>query len=264
MGKALGLLLWILTIGTVILFAGHFWWWPEGISTIAPQIDAQFNRTLIVVAVAFCFAQVGLGYVVFRFGSHREGPVLFTRGSNRLEMMWTLITTVVFVTLAILGQRVWARVHFQQAPADALTVEVTAQQFAWTYRYAGADGKFGRTDPKLVDDSSGNPLGLDDRDPAAADDIVTTTFVIPINWPVHVRLRSKDVIHSFFVPALRFKQDAVPGMEINVHFTATKTGKYEIACAELCGQLHYNMRSQMDVMSASDFENWLKQKSPSH
>lgn len=263
MGKALGLMLWILTIGTVVLFAGHYWWFPEGISTIAPQIDTQFNRTLLVVAVAFCFAQVGLGYMVFRFGSHRDGPVHFTRGSNKLELTWTLLTAAVFVTLGILGQRVWAQVHFREAPANALTVEVTGQQFAWTYRYAGPDGKFGRTDPMLVDDSAGNPLGLDDRDPAAKDDIVTTSFVIPVNQPVQVKLHSKDVIHSFFVPVLRFKQDAVPGMEVKVHFTATKTGKYEIACAELCGQLHFNMRSQMEVLSESDFDNWLKQKSAS-
>lgn len=263
MGKALGLMLWILTIGTVVLFAGHYWWFPEGISTIAPQIDTQFNRTLLVVAVAFCFAQVGLGYMVFRFGSHRDGPVHFTRGSNKLELMWTLLTAAVFVTLGILGQRVWAEVHFHQAPANAMTVEVTGQQFAWTYRYAGPDGTFGRTDPTLVDDSAGNPLGLDDRDPAAKDDIVTTSFVIPVNQPVQIKLHSKDVIHSFFVPVLRFKQDAVPGMEVKVHFTATKAGKYEIACAELCGQLHFNMRSQMEVLSESDFDNWLKQKSAS-
>lgn len=264
MGKMLGLLLWSITIGSVILFAGHFWWFPQGISNYAPQIDAQFGRTLAVVGVAFALAQVALGYVVFRFGSNRDGAAVYDKGSNRLEMTWTLLTAAVFVTLAVLGQRVWAQLHFHDAPANAVVIEVTAQQFAWTYRYPGPDGKFGRTDPRLIDDSAGNPLGLDDRDPAARDDIVTTTFVIPENRPVLAKIHSKDVIHSFFVPVLRLKQDAVPGMEVRIHFTANQTGKYEIACAELCGQLHYNMRSMMEVLSPSDFDNWLKQKAASH
>jgi cytochrome c oxidase subunit 2 len=127
-------------------------------------------------------------------------------------------------------------------------VEVVAQQFQWNFHYAGKDGKFGRTDPSLIDDGALNFIGLDSADPSAADDSVTAALAIPVNRPVELRLRSKDVIHNFWVPQLRFKQDLVPGMEIKVHFTANRVGKYELACAELCGQLHFKMKSYMLVL----------------
>ena len=112
---------------------------------------------------------------------------------------------------------------------------------------------FGRTDPKLIDDSSLNYVGLDDTDPNAKDDSVVPTLAIPVNRPVELILMSKDVTHSFWVPQLRFKQDLVPGMAIHVHFTATKTGKYELACAELCGMNHYKMKSYMLVLPENEF-----------
>ena len=146
-------------------------------------------------------------------------------------------------------------------PADAVTIEVTGQQFAWNIRYAGADAKFGRTDPKLINDANANFLGLDDADPAAKDDVMTQNLMaIPVNRPVSVLLRSKDVTHTFFVPQLRVKQDAVPGMGIRVHFTATKPGEYEIACAELCGMQHYKMRGRLLVMTEAEYEKWLKDR----
>jgi cytochrome c oxidase subunit II len=123
-----------------------------------------------------------------------------------------------------------------------------AQQFQWNFHYAGRDNKFGRTDPQFIDDSALNFVGLDSSDAAAADDAVTTALVIPVNRPVELRLRSKDVIHNIWVPQLRFKQDLVPGMEIKVNFTANRVGKYELACAELCGQLHFKMKSYMLVL----------------
>ncbi len=153
----------------------------------------------------------------------------------------------------------WANYFLTDAPPGALTIEITAQQFAWNMRYPGPDGKFGRTDPMLIDDASTNYLGLDPKDPDGRDDILTQNIMaVPVNRPVRVMLRSKDVTHSFFVPQLRVKQDAVPGMAIRVHFTATKDGEYEIACAELCGMQHYKMRGRLMVMQEADFEKWLK------
>jgi cytochrome c oxidase subunit 2 len=134
------------------------------------------------------------------------------------------------------------------APAGSYPVEVVAQQFQWNFHYGGSDNVFGRTEPTLIDDSALNFIGIDETDPNAKDDAVTASLVIPVNRPVELRLRSKDVIHSFWVPELRFKQDLVPGMEIKVHFTANKVGKYELACAELCGQLHFKMKSYMLVL----------------
>jgi cytochrome c oxidase subunit 2 len=138
--------------------------------------------------------------------------------------------------------------HFNQAPPGSFPVEVVAQQFQWNFHYAGVDGVSGRTDPTLIDDSALNFIGLDESDPNAKDDAVHSVLAIPVGRPVELSLRSKDVIHNFWVPQLRFKQDLVPGMVIRVHFTANRPGKYELACAELCGQLHYKMRSYMLVL----------------
>ena len=263
MGKVLGLLLWIITIGTVILFAGKWWWFPEGISNYAPEIDRQFNLTLIVVAIVFVLAQVGLGWVIMSYGSGKRGAASYSHGNNTLEFTWTGITAAVFIVLAIFGQRVWAKLHFNEPPPGALQIEVTAQQFAWNFRYPGPDGQFGKTEARLIDDAGGNPLGLDPDDPVGKDDFWTTTLTIPQDKPVNLILRSKDVIHDFFVPPLRIKQDTVPGMLINLHFIAHKSGKYEVACAELCGLGHYKMKSFMDVVPEADYESFLKQKAAS-
>ena len=140
-----------------------------------------------------------------------------------------------------------------------MQIEVWGQQFAWYFRYPGPDGKFGPTHVDKVNDATANYLGLDrDHDADSKDDIVTSTLSIPVNRPVQLILRSKDVTHSFFVRELRFKQDLVPGMIIPVHFTATQTGRYEIACAELCGLGHYRMRAFLQVLSDDDLKKWLQ------
>src|SRR4029453_6600023 len=158
------------------------------------------------------------------------------------------------------GQKVWLKYYFSPQPENAVIIEVTAQQFMWNFHYAGADGKFGRTDLTLVDAGANNLIGLDEKDPNSKDDIVTANDMhIPINKPVIVRLRSKDVIHSFFLPNFRVKQDAVPGLAIEVGFTPTNSGAYEIACAELCGAQHYKMKANITVdASDADFDTWLQ------
>jgi cytochrome c oxidase subunit 2 len=132
-------------------------------------------------------------------------------------------------------------------------VEVVAQQFQWNFHYPGADGTFGRTRPELINDASLNYVGLDPADPASKDDAQMTTLAVPVGRPTELILRSKDVIHSFFVPAFRIKQDAVPGMSIRVHFTPTKVGRYELTCVELCGSLHYNMKSFVLVLPEEEY-----------
>ena len=249
MGRALAVVIWILTLGSVSLFFIKKWWFPTSISDHAPALDRQFMLTIIVVGIAFTVAQVGLGYMVWKYrdtGNRSRG--LYTHGSSRLEVIWTMVTAVIFIGLAVMGQSVWASLHFNQAPAGAYRVEVVAQQFQWNFHYAGTDGVFGRTNPKLIDDSSLNFIGLDEVDPNAKDDAVHSVLAIPAGRPVELTLRSKDVIHNFWVPQLRFKQDLVPGMAIKVHFTANTPGKYELACAELCGQLHFKMKSYMLVL----------------
>ena len=249
MGRALGILIWLLTLGTVVLFFSG-WWFPTAITEHGPQVDQQFMITIIVVAIAFVAAQVGLGYVVWRYranAQNKDERALYTHGNNRLEVLWTVVTAIVFIGLAVMGQRVWANLRFSEAPAGSFQVEVVAQQFAWNLHYPGPNGKLGHTDPTLIDDQD-NPIGLDRKDPDARDDIVGSTLVLPVNRPAELILRSKDVTHSFWVPQLRFKQDLVPGMQIHVHFTPTKVGQFQLACAELCGMTHYKMQGTLLVL----------------
>jgi cytochrome c oxidase subunit 2 len=163
----------------------------------------------------------------------------------------------VFLSLAVLGQRVWAQLHLQDAPPDAVVIEVVGEQFAWNVRYPGADGRFGKNDPALYD-AVANPLGLVSSDPAGADDVVVlNTVAVPVGQPIELQLGSKDVLHSFFVPALRIKQDTVPGMRIPLRFAATRTGTYDVPCAELCGLGHYRMKGTLRVLEPAEFAAWL-------
>ncbi|HJX91449.1 MAG TPA: cytochrome c oxidase subunit II [Pyrinomonadaceae bacterium] len=257
MGRALAVIIWIITALSVLMFVSKKWWFPAAISEHGPALDRQFLITIIVVGISFAAAQIGLGWMVWKYrDTGKAGDRgLYTHGSNRLEIIWTVVTAVVFISLGIMGQSVWASLRLHDAPAGSYTVEVVAQQFQWNFHYPGKDNVFGKTDPKLIDDGSLNFVGLDESDPNAKDDSVITALAIPVNKPVELRLRSKDVIHSFWVPPLRFKQDLVPGMEIKVHFTATKVGQYELACAELCGQLHFKMRSFMLVLPDDEMDS---------
>jgi len=250
MGRVLAVIIWILTTLSVLLFVSKKWWFPAAISEHGPALDRQFMITLVIVGLAFSAAQIGLGWVVWKYRDtgNRDDRGLYTHGSNKLEMVWTVITAVIFITLGVMGQSVWASLRLNDVPPGSYSVEVVAQQFQWNFHYPGKDGVFGKTDPKLIDDGGLNFIGLDVSDPNAKDDVVTATLIVPANHPVELKLRSKDVIHSFWVPPLRFKQDLVPGMEIKVHFTPTKVGQYELACAELCGQLHFKMGSFMLVL----------------
>jgi cytochrome c oxidase subunit II len=257
MGRVLAVIIWLLTLLSVGLFVSKKWWLPPAISEHGPALDRQFLITILVVGVAFTAAQIGLGYMVWKYrDTGKAGErALYTHGSNRLEVVWTIVTAVIFIALGVMGQSVWASLRLNDAPPGSYQVEVVAQQFQWNFHYPGKDHVFGRTDPSLIDDSALNFIGIDETDPNAKDDSVTAALAIPVNRPVELRLRSKDVIHSFWVPPLRFKQDLVPGMEIKVHFTANKVGKYELACAELCGQLHFKMKSYMLVLPEDEINS---------
>src|SRR5260370_36898899 len=138
-----------------------------------------------------------------------------------MEIAWTVLTTSLFVGLNLASFPLWDSERFRAAADDAVRVEVTGMQFAWYFRYTGPDGKFGATKPELEDASAGGEaaLGRDPKDPASKDDVVTGTMVVPVNREIEVILRAHDVIHSFFIPTMRFKQDAVPGLAIHMHFT---------------------------------------------
>jgi cytochrome c oxidase subunit 2 len=238
------------------------------------QIDSLIGWIHVFMLILF----VGWGgffvYTLIRFRRSRN-PVASYGGakshtSSYLEVGVAIVEAVLLFGFAI---PIWAaRVDRIPPENEALVVHVTAEQFAWNVRYAGADGLFGKTDIKLID-LQANPLGVDRSDPAGKDDVVTLNqLYLPANKPIIVKLRSKDVIHSFGVPEFRVKQDAIPGLTIPIWFVPTvttaemrtRTGnaefQYEIACAQLCGLGHYRMRGFVTVLAPDEFQKWMDEK----
>ena len=260
MARALLVALLVLTGGTVYLFIAKIWWMPPPISTSGEAIDRGLSSTLVILGVVFVLAQVALGFFVWKF--RKAGTSQHSTGHRGTEMAWTAITAIIFIGLSLAGERTWADLRSSR-PLDprSVEVEVTGTQFAWYFRYPGADGAFGRTDPRIVDASLGSAsaIGLDTNDPASKDDFVTAALVVPVDREVQLRLHAQDVIHSFFVPELRLKQDAVPGLNVEAHFKATRLGEYEIVCAELCGLGHYRMHGTLRVISVDDYSKWLQE-----
>lgn len=249
----------LFTVVSVYLFAAKIWWFPPAITNFGHEIDEQFTRTFIITGVVFVLAQFGLAIAVFRFRDQGQ-KVTYFEGNNTMEIVWTLATLVLFVGLGLYARNAWAEVHFMGASPGAIPIEVTGQQFQWNFRYMGPDNKFGATKPERVSASTGNPVGVDPTDPAGKDDIVSPVVEIPVNREIELILKSQDVTHSFYIRELRLKQDAVPGMEIHMHFTATDIGQYELACAELCGLGHYRMHSMLTVVSDADYQKWLMEQ----
>lgn len=258
MQAALRIALVVITLGCLYLFVVHPLWFPAAASTQAGLIDHGFSVAFWILGALFVAGQAVLIFVLMR------RPALDARSKNwrgnfRFEIGWTLAIIIIFFGFHISGGHLWAKLHQHVQHADQLTVEVTGAQFQWYFRYPGPDGVFGRADaPKFAKPDEGNPLGLDPADPAGRDDIVSTSLVLPVGRPVQLQLRAQDVIHSLFIPAMRFKQDAVPGMNIETHFTPNKLGSYEISCAELCGIGHYRMRAVVRVVSDEEFQKWLQ------
>ncbi len=230
---------------------------PVEASTHAGEIDQMIVLVHWLMAILF----VGWGafflFVLFRFrrGANPRASYVGAKGkiSKGLEVAVAVIEVILLVFYAIPA---WAkRVKAFPAENEALVVRVVGEQFAWNIHYHGPDGKFGRTDPKLV--APDNPLGLDRSDPAAKDDVTTINQLnLPVDRPILVHLSSKDVIHSFGLYEMRVKQDAVPGLQMPVWFIPNRVGDYEITCSQLCGLGHFRMRGFVTVQSQADFQKW--------
>ncbi len=235
-------------------------WLPVAASSHAADVDT----VIVLVHVLMLALLVGWGtyfvWVLIRYRQSRQPAPLAagTRGRLALstEVLVVLCETALLVGLAV---PLWFRLTATPASADGATVvRVVAEQFAWTAHYPGADGQFGQTRPALLSDT--NPLGLD-RTGAGRDDIVSPGLLhVPVNIPVIVQLSSKDVIHSFGVPAMRIKQDAVPGLSTPVRFTPTREGPFEIVCSQLCGLAHYRMRGLIVVDSVDAYRRFLAEE----
>jgi cytochrome c oxidase subunit II len=259
MGLVLLCVIWLITLASTYFFVAKTWWLPAAFSTATAAIDRQFAVTFVLMGIVFVAAQLGLGFFAWRYRGDASNRADYSHGNLKLELIWTTLTAILFIGLNLAGSPIWAAERFRPAVDGATRVEVTGMQFAWYFRYPGPDGKFGIAKPELEDPSAGGEaaLGLDPADPASKDDVVTGIMEVPVGREVEVILRAHDVIHSFFVPAMRFKQDAVPGLAINMHFTPTETGDFEIACAELCGLGHYKMHGMLKVVSQDEFDKWL-------
>ncbi len=235
---------------------------PPDVSVHGHVQDELFWIVHVFMGILFVAWGIFFVYCLVRFrqrANHRAScEPIKAKPSKYSEIAVAVIEAVLLLGFSI---PIWASVKNDiPPPADnPLRLRVVGEQFAWNFHYPGADGKFGRVDPKLINTAT-NPLGLD-RSGDGADDIYSGELHIPVGRPVICEISSKDVIHSFFLPVMRVKQDAIPGMRIPVWFEAAKTGTYEVACAQLCGNNHYSMRALMVIQEPEAFEKWLVESS---
>ncbi len=209
------------------------WWLPENVATYGEEIDWLFHLIYWITGITFILVTVAfLGFIVI----YRDRPgrrARYTHGNTPLEIVWTVVPSLILVVLTFLSVPAWSRIKMSLPQTD-LVLQVTGKQFNWQVTYPGPDGRFGTPDDKTL---------LDEMH-------------VPVGKPIRVNLRSQDVIHSLFVPNFRFKQDAVPGREIATWFEVTKPGKYESPCAELCGFGHSGMRGWIYVHTAEEYAKW--------
>jgi cytochrome c oxidase subunit II len=230
---------------------------PVQASTHAAEVDHMtilVHWLMLVLFIGWGFFFV---FVLFRFRKGANPKASYTGAHGKFAKSTEVAVAVIEIGILIFyAIPAWAtRVKAFPAESQAVVVRVVAEQFAWNVHYPGPDGKFGRTDIKLV--SADNPLGLDRSDPNAKDDITTINQLnLPVDRPVLVHLSSKDVIHSFGLYEMRVKQDAIPGMTIPVWFIPNRVGEYEIACSQLCGLGHFRMRGFITIQNAADYQKW--------
>lgn len=209
------------------------WWLPENVSTYGQDIDWLFHLIYYITGATFVLVFVTMLVFLVMYRDRPGRKARYTHGSTPLEIAWTVVPAVILVVLTVLSLPAWSRIKMTMPETDVV-LQVTAKQFNWQVAYPGPDGTFGTADDKVF---------LDEMH-------------VPVNKAVQVILKSQDVIHSFFVPQFRMKQDAVPGREIRQWFEATKPGKYELPCAELCGFGHSGMRGWIYVHTPEEYARW--------
>jgi cytochrome c oxidase subunit 2 len=233
----------------------RFWHLPADAARHGLALDRHLLLNLWIALALFALANILLVIGVL---SHRRAH----RPIHKLTLEYLPLAgfTALFLFLGVRAHSLWAAERYTGAAPDALQVEVTGLQFAWYFRYPGADQTFGRSSNQLVSPAEGNPAGLDPHDPHSADDIVRPQLVLPAGRQVDLTLRAVDVIHGFAIPELRIKQNAVPGQTQHIHFTPEVPGDYAILCTQVCGLGHYRMQALLRVLPAPDFDRWLAQQ----
>jgi cytochrome c oxidase subunit 2 len=263
MAKLFAITLLIIAIVSAIPIIRNTWHPMENISTHGQAIDDQLSETMWEAGISFLASQIFLAWLIFRFSGSRTGEKLknFPGGAKGLVIAACVLVGVEVFALGAFGVKAWGNIYFTQPGPDALPIQVQAGQFAFYFRYPGPDGKLGPLHADKISEGNQNFFGLDPAsDPDSRDDIVTAEMAIPVNKEVRLLMHAKDVSHSFYVPALRIHQDFVPGLDLQLHFTATKVGRYEIVCSQLCGLGHYNMKAYLSVLSQPDYDDWLKKE----
>lgn len=238
------------------------WWLPLNASTVGKDVDSLILITHVFMAVLFVGWGIFFVYCLVRFRQRPNQKAAYAEvtGLYSKSVELAVILVEAFLLFGI-SWKVWGSVknEFPTEEKAPVHVRIFAKQFEWFFQYPGKDGKFGRIDPAKIDSESGNTLGHDPTDPDGKDDIVKNNiFVLPIDKPIIAELASRDVIHSFKVPVLRFTQDVIPGLRIPIWFEAIQTGNFDIACAQLCGNGHTKMRAEARIVTQQQFEEWLK------
>src|SRR5688572_22248158 len=208
-------------------------WLPEDVSTYGHEIDSLFYLIYYITAATFILVTVVMIYFLVKYREQPGRRAVYSHGNTTLEIIWTVVPAAILIVLSFMSVNTWAKIK-RNPPATDFEIKVTAKQFNWDVIYPGPDGKLGSDDDIKFDND----------------------VHVPVNKVVRIHLGSTDVIHSFFIPNLRFKQDAVPGRTILAWFEATKPGKYELPCAELCGFGHSGMKGWLHVHSVEDYKKW--------
>jgi cytochrome c oxidase subunit II len=263
MAKIFAVTIILIAIASAIPIVMHMWPMPQDISTHGHLIDEQYADTMLEAGISFLASQFLLAFFIWKFSSTKPGDKVksLPGGAAGLVIAAFLLVGTECLALGVFGVKAWASVYFTPPSANAVQIQAQAGQFAFYFRYPGPDGTFGPLHADKISEANANFFGLDTtNDLDSKDDIVTAEMAIPVNREIHLLMHSKDVGHSFYVPELRVQQDFVPGLDVSIHFTATKIGKYEIVCTQLCGLGHYNMKAYLEVMSQEDYDNWIKQQ----
>jgi cytochrome c oxidase subunit 2 len=250
----IAIVLILLAFGSVLF---HFLspWYFTPIASNWGTIDTTITITFWVTGVVFVGISVFMAWALFRYRYRKDARATYEPENKKLEWRLLILTTAGVAAMLAPGLLVWAK--FVQVPADAAVVEVMAQQWHWSYRLPGKDGKLGTVDARYV--SAENPFGMNPDDASGRDDVLVANpeLHLPLGKPVKLLLRSKDVLHNFSVAQIRVKMDLVPGLVTYVWFTPTRTGSFDLLCEELCGIAHFAMRGRIVVEEAAAFQAWL-------
>lgn len=251
------IILVLVAVGTV---AFHFWspWWFTEIASNWGSMDTTIIITFWVTGIVFILVVLFMAYCVYRFRYRPDRRAEYEPENTKLEVWLTGLTAIGVVILLAPGLFIWNQ--YVTVPDGAAEVEVVGAQWQWTYRYPGADGALGTSDVRNITDD--NPFGLHMDDPNGQDDILVDSddMHLPIGKPVNILLRSIDVLHDFYVPQFRAKMDLVPGLITFFWLTPTRTGTFDVLCAELCGSGHYAMRGKVVVEEQAAYDAWLAEQ----